>query len=158
MKSNLATNARIDDELFGFTTPLKAKYDEPNVPLEDQISLTSTTSALTGGAYTGSDVIKTFNSQYVTVTGATSTATFTPQEARNMIGRETRLGVVSTGAGINLVLVLPAGWNWLYQGAAVALNTTSMTFPANTCSSISLTWLKNNRVLVTGNVTGYVFA
>ncbi len=79
---------------------------------------------------------------------------------QGMIGRTICLGVRPTNAGgaRTVLVTLPGAYRYLYQGAAIPLATTSMTFPVTVASSITLTFLLNGQVLVTGDITGYTFA
>lgn len=79
---------------------------------------------------------------------------------QGMYGRTITLGVRPTNAGgaRSVLVTLPANHFYLYQGAAVPLVTDSMTFPLTVASTVSLTFVQNGQVIVTGDVTGYTFA
>lgn len=157
MTSQYATNAR--DQLFGFNKPLYADYESNGLyPAELQIPLSSkTTTKTTSLLYTGADVpIENIWDCADVLGGGDVTYTFTQQQALNMVGRETRLALTGTyAAGNQLAIVLPAGWSWYYPGKTAAV--TTMTLPANAQTTCTISWAAPNKVIVTGDVTGYTF-
>lgn len=77
-----------------------------------------------------------------------------------MIGRTLTIAHKPTNAGgaRTTLITLPGTYRYAYQGAAVPLATTSLSFPLTVTSVISLTFLLHGEVIVTGDVTGYTFA
>lgn len=138
--------------------------DEGIAPIERQVAQTSQVLA-TVGAVTTNDPFNGSNNVVINANLAAGNSTLAITAAgangiTGMIGRTLTIAHKPTNAGgaRTTLITLPAGYNYAYQGAAIPLATTSMSFPLTVASVISLTFLASGEVLVGNDATGYTFA
>ena len=162
MTSNLATNSNLNSKaLYGSPRYLEVQFENRTVPLEEQITMTSTTQSDLGNV-TYVDVIPNTPVWRIEDNLAAGSVIYslTAQGATNLVGKQTFIELVCSNGGANTVqLALPAGWNFVHQSCAVPLVRTTLTSPAMGVlgSVLHLVW-SQNRCIVVGSTTGWTFA
>ena len=168
MTSSFASNSQAElNTLYGEPQYLRAKYMDPNVPIEEQIPITSTSSAQPGGVnYTTDWPKERVWSITSDLAGGSSIYTLNNEQANNMIGRQLTIVINALNGGTNTVgFTLPAGWFWDYSAAANPLIRHTATTPqlGTTSAIIDITFIKGSTVnsgiaIVTSPITGWTFS
>ena len=166
MTSAIAKNSLAESlSLQGGGDPKYLQLDDGGIwPIERQVAQTSQVLATVGNV-TVNDPFDGSNNVVINanLAAGNSTLAITANGAfgiTGMVGRTLNIIHKPTNAGgaRTTLITLPAGYRYGYQGAAIPLATTSLSFPLTVASAISLTFLASGAVIVGNDVTGYTFA
>lgn len=159
MTSDLAKNSqRATKTLYGEPSYMPGQYDNPLIPLEEQVPNTSFTSTDTAGTITGPYPRQ--RNWLIRDNLAGGNVVYALTNPEDMIGRDTVISIECTNGGTNTVsFVLPAGWFWEYTGAAYPLVRQTAITPqlGTTAALLRITWVQG-RGIITAPTTGWTFA
>lgn len=167
MASEFANNSKINERIPGAPWYLEVK-PFTNIPLEGQVSLPVTYDVGTTAGVVTNSALAQGDPNVVcgrNLTTGSVTYSISATDANNLHGRDSVVVVnPSVGAGNTVSVTLPAGWYFLYQGAASPLVKQTATSPVlgAVVTALSIRWIKNNGVaggvaVITSPVTGWTF-
>lgn len=159
MTSIYANNSKSRNLSTYGTYPTPIPMDpQTGAPMEGQIARTYETYNLTGNQ-TFTDLLQGSNNVNLSADLALGniTISITNQGIRNLVGR--KVDIVSKPAndgGLRFVLInLPAGVFYSYQGAAFPLVKNSLQLPITLVSLVSLNFVTPTEVVILSNPTSY---
>ena len=151
-----AINA-VMNPLSGVHSFIEQDPTRPGQPLQKQIRLSKDYITSTGGTVT---VLPSTDEVILNGVLTADLIIDLSSDARlfyNQVNRRSVITSLQTRAAHNVQIVLPAGFHFIYDGAALPLVKSTLQFPtAATASSIELYW-STDGVIVIGDITGFTF-